>query len=227
MTGFVLIHGGGSGPWCWDGVRRQLENHGHTVAVPDLGVDPTATLLDYRDRVLNEMEPIDTNDDVVVVGWSGVGSAAAVLVGAERPTRAVVNLAGTVPFLDRSLNAAFEEQIDRELLMSLASDTEEGGVAFGPAARHVLFADVPDDVYAVQVESARTQPTGSFAEAFPLTVWPPIRFVSVLGRRDPAIRFDAVARRTEKVGGEVIGLDEGHAPHLSNPAGVARVLMAL
>jgi Alpha/beta hydrolase family len=42
MATFSLVHGAWLGGWCWDGVRAELESHGHLVNAPDLPCEDAA-----------------------------------------------------------------------------------------------------------------------------------------------------------------------------------------
>ena len=53
MSVYVLVHGAWSGSWCWKGIRRALQSHGHEVFTPSLsGVADRSHLL-ARDVDLN------------------------------------------------------------------------------------------------------------------------------------------------------------------------------
>ncbi len=62
---FVLVHGGFHGAWCWDRLVPELARRGHSTVTVDLPghgarVDEEATLLGYRDAVVEVLEPGDT-----------------------------------------------------------------------------------------------------------------------------------------------------------------------
>ena len=70
MATYVLIHGAWHGAWCWDYVKAELEKEGHHVITPNLPIDTSATLVDYADLVVKEIEDAE---DPVVVGHAMAG----------------------------------------------------------------------------------------------------------------------------------------------------------
>ncbi|KAL6531169.1 hypothetical protein OROHE_014238 [Orobanche hederae] len=78
---FVLVHGIGSGAWCWYKIRCLMENSGYRVSCLDLrgaGVDHTDpnTILsfqDYNKPLLDFLSSLHVNDQVILVGHSAAG----------------------------------------------------------------------------------------------------------------------------------------------------------
>lgn len=87
----LLVHGGGHGAWCWDGVRAELGVQGIASSALDLpgsGSDPTPRggidLDAYISSVIARVDAIE--DDVAIVAHSLAGLTATA-VGAARPDR--------------------------------------------------------------------------------------------------------------------------------------------
>lgn len=74
---FVLIHGAWHGGWCWDGVRKLLEETGNTAEAPTMpGHNPgdnrsLVTFNSYVDKILEVLER--QNKPVILVGHSSAG----------------------------------------------------------------------------------------------------------------------------------------------------------
>src|SRR2546423_35671 len=68
---FVLVHGAGCGPWCWEPVVPALVAAGCVVHVPQLSgqEDPATRLSDHAAEVVTLLEEHDLRD-VLVVGHS-------------------------------------------------------------------------------------------------------------------------------------------------------------
>ena len=98
-----MIHGAWHGGWCWDQVRRHLEDAGHRVVAPDLpghGDDrtPTAsvTLDAYAERVC---EVLDAQAEPVILVGHSMGGVV-ITAAAERcpeKIRALVYLCAFIP----------------------------------------------------------------------------------------------------------------------------------
>jgi pimeloyl-ACP methyl ester carboxylesterase len=77
MAVYVLVHGAWSGSWCWKGVRRTLQAHGHEVFTPSLsGVADRSHLLsrevDLNTHITDVVNLIRWEElsDVVLCGHS-------------------------------------------------------------------------------------------------------------------------------------------------------------
>ena len=74
---FILVHGAWHGGWCWDGVKADLENAGHTVeALTMPGHNPgddraSIQFDDYVNHIVNTLNK--QTEKVVLVGHSSAG----------------------------------------------------------------------------------------------------------------------------------------------------------
>lgn len=77
MSTFVLIHGAFHGSWCWHKVTDLLQDQGHTVIAPALGIDKTSlhsvSFKAYADRVCETLDAC--GEAVHLVGHSMGGIA--------------------------------------------------------------------------------------------------------------------------------------------------------
>src|SRR5688572_25619526 len=103
MSTYVMIHGAWHGGWCWDKVRRRLEDAGHRVVTPDLpghGDDRTetaaVTLDAYAGRVC---EALDAQAEPVILVGHSMGGVIITAAAERRPekVRALVYLCAFLP----------------------------------------------------------------------------------------------------------------------------------
>ena len=109
MVAFGLVHGAWHDGWCWEGVRGELEQRGHTVVAPDMPIDQRGLgLADYADAV-EEAMPADGG--LVLVGHS-LGASVIPLVAARRRVRRLVFVCPALRQPGRTLAEQAEEDAD-------------------------------------------------------------------------------------------------------------------
>jgi pimeloyl-ACP methyl ester carboxylesterase len=74
---FILVHGAWHGGWCWDGVRANLENAGHTVealTMPGHNPGDDRTNIQFNDYVDHIASTLNRQTEkVILVGHSSAG----------------------------------------------------------------------------------------------------------------------------------------------------------
>ena len=200
---------------------------GHEPIAMDLPVDdPRAGLEDYVDVVLESLDGAD--DDLVVVGHSMAGMIAPV-VASRRPTRAMAYLCGVVPVPGATMAQVLidEPDLERPLVrQGLSSVNDEGlRVVTAEVGREIYYHDCTTDL--AEWASAQLRPTADTAvyDPSPLEAFPDVKTASIVCSDDRVVSPDwsrRVAR--QRLGISCIELPGGHAPMLSRPKDLARIL---
>src|SRR4028118_1829033 len=117
MSLFCLVHGAYLGAWCWERLIPELEARGHQVIAMDLPIDdPSASLSDYTDTVIQSLQGVD--DDVILVGHSLAGMIVP-LVALQRPIHRLVFLAALLPQIGMSGLDQFYDEVAPNMLKEI------------------------------------------------------------------------------------------------------------
>ena len=231
MTTFALIHGSWGSGWHWASVPARLRELGHEAVAPDLPCeDPAATFDDYAQVVLDALR--DTpGGDVVVVGFS-LGGLAAALVAARRPVRELVYLAAVVPEPGMSLH----DQIRRGDRMFLPKYLEgitrpdANGISrwvdFG-VYHDIACHDCDEPVARERFDRSRGQATGAYVHPCSLDAQPDVPTRYALCAEDRLMDngfWEPLVRR--QVDPEPAVLPGSHSPMASRPEELVRLLTA-
>ena len=205
---FVLVPGAGGDGYFWHLLAPLLGPD--TVSVDLPAGDKTAGLAEYAETIV---AAAGDAGDVTLVAQSMGGFSAPLAVG-RLDVRRLVLLNAMVPNPGETFNEWWgavgvpeHEEWDEE---------------------KIFFHDVPDDVKAALL--ARGEPQQSetpLGEPWPLDAWPDVPTTAVAGRHDRL--FPADLQRDylrDRLGIEPTVVDGGHLVALSNPAGLADVLLA-
>jgi pimeloyl-ACP methyl ester carboxylesterase len=206
MAQFVLVHGAWHGGWCFAEVVRELEALGHTALAPDLPCeDVSQTQLDYA-ALLGDCR------DAVVVGHS-LGAQTIVHVEAARH----VYLAALLP-VKHAFEHAFVDDFGGFL-------RDQAGRSYWPdtatAARGMYpdcTRDQSDRAFAQLRHQARITP---LARPFAPDD------VVIATTRDAALDFGWQVRTALRHHVEVLELDAGHSPFITQPGELAGLLASL
>jgi len=205
---FVLVPGAGGDGYYWHLLAPLLGPD--TVSVDLPAGDKTAGLAEYAETIV---AAAGDAGDVTLVAQSMGGFSAPLAVG-RLDVRRLVLLNAMVPNPGETFNEWWgavgvpeHEEWDEE---------------------KIFFHDVPDEVKAALL--ARGEPQQSetpLGEPWPLDAWPDVPTTAVAGRHDRL--FPADLQRDylrDRLGIEPTVVDGGHLVALSNPAGLAEVLLA-
>jgi pimeloyl-ACP methyl ester carboxylesterase len=217
---FVLVPGAGGDAFYWHLLAPLLGPD--TVSVDLPASDEDAGLATYADVIV---AAADGSRDVVLVAQS-LGGFSAPLAAERLDARRIVLVNAMVPRPGETFNEWW------------------GAVGQGPASRayaeqdgrdpdapfnvqEVFFHDVPPEVTAAM--SARGEPLQqdkALDERWPLAGWPDVPTTAVASRHD-RIFPEALQRSylADRLGIEPTVIDGGHLVALSNPKGLAEVLL--
>lgn len=234
----VLIHGAWQGSWAWNLVRPHLEAAGfevHAVDLPMAAPSPTEEIsLDlYAAHVGDVLCALD--GPAFVVGHSG-GATVACQVAENDPerVRGLILIAGIMPpdgksFSDITSELGEERGIDG-IWPHLVWNADRTVCAVSKeGAREIFYHDAPADLADWAFTQLVLQPLGGLALTPHLTSerfgQVPRLYVEALGDRSVLL---AAQRRMQELlpGARVATLETGHAPLLSAPADVARIIVA-
>lgn len=221
MATFALVHGACDVGWSWHLVEAHLRERGHEVVAPDLPCDdPTATLLDHADAVV---EAVGARQDVVVVGHS-YGGMTATLVADRLPADLLVYVAAMVPAPGERPSEWWDHT---GYEAAVAAQAARDGVRHDPEGDPFAtsYHDVPRALAEEGLRRERGESPAAAETPFPLAALPdvPTRFVVCTEDRffpAPFLRRVAV----ERLGIEPDKLAAGHCAALAQPARLAELL---
>lgn len=218
MADVVLVHGTTQSASGWDPLRGRLVELGHRVVAVELPTDrPQASAQEYADLAAAQA---GGTSRPIVVGHSGAGALLPAL-GDRLDARHLVWLAALVPDFPggtspaEELSQRAEEMFNPEWLTLSAPDPV--------AASYFLFHDCGFDTLRWALSTLRLfDPVGVYAEP-PQRPRAPSTFV--LPRHDRTLTPAWMRRAAhERLHVTPVEIDGGHAPHVSRPDRLARIL---
>ena len=239
---YLLIHGGGSTARFWDRLRPELDPPALAVDLPGRnhkpGHLPTLTVDQEVASVLADVDAADFADPIVVVAHSSGGLVVPGVVAAlgDRVGAIVLNAASVPPEGGRGLDCMQERHRDGVLLaveMAERSGTEltTPGPPDDPEVFRRSYGGEPldDDTLAFVVDPVRCVPD-TMNHYFQPVHWSlvpaHIPVVYLFNEHDrpvpPAMQTEMIARLPHPP--SVVGVDSGHIPAVTDPAGFASVL---
>lgn len=234
VSTFVLVHGGWHGAWCWHRVTLLLERLGHAVVTPDLpghGGDLTPvgalSLRAYADRISIALDAVA--EPAVLVGHS-LGGMVISQAAEDRPdkVRALVYLAAFLPGDGQSLNDL--AQSDPESLLTPNSVLSDDGTTVSLreySLREALYADCPDEDFALARRLIRPEPLAPLLEKVRLTAAGagrvPRFYIECLQDRALPLARQRLMQAAQPCAG-VASLRSGHSPFFSVPESLVEYL---
>jgi pimeloyl-ACP methyl ester carboxylesterase len=222
MADFILVHGAMHGAWCWDLVRRELQELGHRAFAMDLPISrPEARITDYADAVVRAAEGADERALLVGHSLSGVVIPHVAL---RRPVGALIYLCSLVAPVTAADHEANLALFNPALLAHRRFD-EFGRVSYSDeAAMDFLYQDVALPLQQWAVSNLRPQVLHPHPDLLPRM--PEVPTYAIIGTED---RIVAGAERHRgliraRLGIEPLELEGGHSPFLARPAALASML---
>ena len=248
MSIFCLVHGAGQGSWCWERLIPELEAQGHKTITMNLPIDnPSASLSDYTNTVIQSLQKVDEDDDIILVGHSMAGMVIPI-VATQYPVRKLVFLAALIPQIDMSGLDQFYDEVDYNMLeeigykppsASLFEQLSDEPDMYNPAsltrqqasqdetlAMECYFHDCEPDLAQWAFTNLQDQRSLSYlTEVTPLQTLPDAEYTYIVCVDDRIISpvWSKYAAR-KRLGVEAIEIPGGHYPHISHPVQLAEVL---
>ena len=228
MATFVLVHGGYHGGWCFERLIDVLARRGHASIAPDLPIDdPDAGYEQYADAVIEAMDGIDPAEDVVLVGHS-LGCYVVPLVASRRSARHMVFLcavpaAPNEPLPMDATSILTDDLVNVTYFVDAAGRTMQTPASF----ENLFYRDLAPADAAWAIRRLRPQGGRPLVEPWPLEAWPDVPRTVVLAKDDNVVRFEAGrAAALALTGEEPVVVPGGHSVVLSDPEGLAAVLLS-
>jgi pimeloyl-ACP methyl ester carboxylesterase len=220
----VLVHGAFHGGWCWERLVPLLEQRGlstRTVELPTTGPSPGENpgLADDVAAVRAALDEVD--GPTVLVGHSYGGIPITVAAAGRNDVSRLVFLAAAVPDAGESGAALFEVAgIDAPWLV-----VDGDRMWPDPAtAADVFFGDCDEETQRAALERMRPMSTAPHGDPAPAAAWREIPGTYVVCTEDVALSPDAQRRFFAPRADEVVELQTGHSPFLSQPQLVADLI---
>ncbi len=224
---FALVHGAYHGAWCWDLLRRELEQDGHSTSAVDLPCeDPDAGAARYADVVVKAIPK--GIDGVVLVGHSLAGLTIPV-AASMTPTLMTVYLCALVPVPGLSFDAQ-DVHIGTGFQASEPAIANADGSASMPVSRAIesFYQDCDPHIAGDAAARLRRQFWRATQEVTPLREWPAAGSAYILCTEDRMVSSDYSRRAARGVLGiEPTEMRGGHSPFLSRPRELAAILVGL
>lgn len=230
---YVLVHGAFQDSKSWANVAAQLSRKGDKAVLVDLpgrgGQDAkTQTLDGYRDAVLAVVQA--QSEPVILVGHSFGGvTISAVAEAAPERVKRLVFVAAYLPQNGQSLQSLSAEDRGTKFTKTnfvLAADYSTAEIL--DADKALIFAnDAKGPVLAAIVAGLMPEPLAPMCMPVRLT---PERFGSVLRsyihtRRDNAVSYEFQKLMVQRTSvSSAFELDSGHAPQMTRPKALARLI---
>jgi pimeloyl-ACP methyl ester carboxylesterase len=221
---YALVHGAYHGAWCWDQLRSELEQDGHTTSAVDLPCeDPEAGAERYADEVVHSMPK--TAEGVVLVGHSLAGLTIPVVAGRTR-TLMTIYLCALLPVPGLSFDAQHAD-LGTGFEPSEAAISHPDGSASWPerGAIESFFQDCDPEIAQAAARRLRKQHWLVTQEVTPLRRWPDAPAAYILCTDDRVIPRSYSRRAAgDQLGVVPVEMAGGHSPFLSRPRELATLL---
>jgi pimeloyl-ACP methyl ester carboxylesterase len=234
---YVLVHGAFQGAWAWDQVKPLLEKEGHKVVVVELpahGTDATAfsevSLQSYTDKVI---QALDAQEDPVILVGHSMGGTVVSNASEARPDK-VKKAVYVAAYLLKDGETLLEtSQSDTESQLGANLVFENGGATASvkPEALVDIFcADCAETEAAAIRAHAASEPLAPLTQPVKVTDanFGRVPRVYIETTKDRAVG-NALQKRmyTATPVEQVLTLDTGHSPFLSQPNALAQHLLSL
>lgn len=240
---YVLIHGGGSTGRFWDRLLPHLDQPALAVDMPGRNGKPadfgTLTVDDEVASVVADVKTAELADPMVIVAHSSGGLVVpGVIAGLGGRVAHVVLSAALVPAEGARGVDCMKPKHRDGLIASVAAARRDGIVITLPGApadsepfRTAYGGDpLDDDTLAYMVDPARCVPdtVNHYFQPVRWSIAAQVPVTYLLNTRDRPVTSDAQEQMVTHLprAPQVIRLDTGHIPAVTDPAGFARLLAA-
>jgi pimeloyl-ACP methyl ester carboxylesterase len=230
VTSFVLLHGGGLGPWSWEPVQQILEAAGHPTVAPQLPLDD-AGLRENANRAAAAVGSAASEGDLVVVGHA-LGCSVLPLVAGAVAAHRMIWVCGMIPC--PGLSCADQIVLDPSAVPMFEGEALARAGTPEHADRFVdsLLHDCAPAMRAwaeprLEAHGRRRAAVSVATDPFPSDPWPAVPSTCVLATDDRALSAAWLRRAArERLGVTPVEVPGGHCPMLSRPDRLVAVLTA-
>lgn len=232
----LLVHGAWHGSWCWTALRAELDAAGvpsTTVDLPSVVGGPGATEQGDGPSPLSGL-----HDDAAVIR----AAAASVVEATGGPVVVVAHSYGAAPAVEALTGldgvahlvvvTGFLLDDGESLLRSVGGTPPPWWLASADGSTWAVadpgstfYNGCPPEVVEESVARLLPQSAASFAESLNSAAWHTVPTTYVIGEHDNALPPEAQEAMAQRAGA-VHRLGSGHSPFLSDPAALARVIVA-
>jgi pimeloyl-ACP methyl ester carboxylesterase len=213
----VLVHGAWHGSWCWEALIDALGDVPvETIDLPSVGNDPAALGDLYADAAAVRSALSAINGPTVVLGHSYGGAVITEAVTADSDVAHMVYLCAFLIDEGESLLAAvggspppWWDVRDDHVVVRAPAD--------------IFYNDVSSDMTARSVARVSAHSLAAFEQPLTNAAWKSVPSTYVIAEQDQAIPLVAQEAMAERAG-EVLRMDTGHSPFLSQPGALAELL---
>ena len=221
MSAFVLIPGAGGMAWIWSEVVQRLERDGHEAISVDLPADDDSKgLHDYAGIVVRAIGGRTAH----LVAQS-LGGFTAPLVAARAPLRMLVLVNAMIP---NPGETAGEWWKNTGAVAAREAAAKANGYGADVDLDTYFLHDVPEETLRKGPSTPRQESDAAFREPCRFERWPsiPIHVVASSDDRFFPVEFQRRVAR-DRLNAELETLPGGHLVPLSNPEGLAKLLVRL
>jgi pimeloyl-ACP methyl ester carboxylesterase len=219
----LFVHGAWHGPWCWEPVRKLLEERGWTTVAVDL---PTVHAPDKAklgmaadaDAVRAAIDAIQ--GDVVVVAHSYGGVPTTQGAGAGNVVHIVFISAFVLDSGESLFAAAGGVQPD---WWNVKDGLAAAGTSERPA-QALFYADLPQAEADAAAARLTTQSERAYHDEITATSWRGRSTTFVITEHDAIFPPEAQEALAARAGASTVRLATSHSPFLSQPAAVADII---
>jgi len=235
MNTFVLVHGAWHGKWCWEKVTALLESSGNRAIAIDLpghGEDTTplkeVTMESYVQRVTQVINEI--GHEIILVGHSlGGGIITQVAENIPSNISRLIYLAGVIPQSGQTLlDVVLLDENSLIIQNQIPSEDNLGANIRQEAITEIFYGDCAAEDASRAISMLTTQPLAPVTAALNYSEK---NFGSIPKVYLKTLQDKAIIPRLQDLMIEhhsfenVLELDTGHCPFISNPGLLAEHLM--
>jgi len=217
----VLIHGAFADASSWRKVIPILEGDGYMVTAVQIPLSSLSDDVAATKRVLDAQ-----TGPVVLVGHSWGGAVISAAAAGNKKVKSLVYVAAFAPEAGEVVTAAASKYSAPELNSALKPD-EAGFLYIDRARFRDAFAhDLPEADTRIMAATQKPILGKSFGETQPAAAWKTIPSWYIVSTEDHAINPDLERFYAKRIGATTTEIKSSHAPFLSHPKDVARVIEA-
>jgi pimeloyl-ACP methyl ester carboxylesterase len=225
MATIVLVHGAWHGSWCWERVVPLLEKRGlavRTVDLPSVGAAPGSPANLSADAATVEAVLERLSGPVVLCGHSYGGMV--ISRTAPKGVTRLIYLCAFMPLEGQSLVTTGGGEGRAAPWIQML----DGGLMLPDMARagEVFYDDCEPEAREWAKSRLRPQTTAIMLEPVSHPAWRSVPSTYIVCATDKAMPPDMQRNLFAPRAGEVVELQAGHSPFLSQPAAVAELLAA-